>query len=554
MPTPIRCAIYTRKSSEEGLEQSYNSLDAQRDACAAYALSQVGEGWVVLPQAYDDGGYSGGSMERPALLRLLADIRARRVDVVVVYKVDRLTRSLADFARIVEVLDQNNASFVSVTQAFNTTTSMGRLTLNVLLSFAQFEREVTGERIRDKIAASKRLGMWMGGTVPLGYDLPVPGSRALAVNATESEQVRAIFRRYLDLGSMHRLCDVLKAEGIVSKRRIARSGRETGGTPMARGALYHLVRNRLYVGEIRHKGATYPGQHPAIVQRELFDAVQVALDATSAGAEAGTSTPHRATTRGPAAPLRGILYDGNGARMSPVKARKSGGAIYRYYVSQSLLTGRRPTSTDARRVNAVQLERQVDDLLLRLDLLPGNGREPDWPAARALVRRIALDGNRMAITLDLPPKLLPLVNDPTALRTRLGDAEVSISAADDTSITLTTKLIRLRRSGAIAAFGPAGRPAVTTIERDPVLASALIRAEAWKRRILSGETAHLEAIAQEENLTSPYIARMARLAFLDPALKRQILEGKQPAGLTLQRLMTNPIPLAWSEQQALYRA
>jgi DNA invertase Pin-like site-specific DNA recombinase len=272
-----RCAIYTRKSSEEGLDQHFNSLDAQREACEAYVLSQAGEGWSAVPARYDDGGFSGGSMERPALKRLLADISRGLVDVAVVYKIDRLTRSLADFARIVEQLDAKQASFVSVTQAFNTTTSMGRLTLNVLLSFAQFEREVTGERIRDKIAASKAKGLWMGGLPPFGYDAPTNGTRVLQVNASEAATVRHIFQRYLELRSVHRLVEELKRDGIRSKARMNRKSETTGARPFGRGALFHLLKNRIYVGEIVHKGKAYAGQHDAIVERATFDRIQALM-------------------------------------------------------------------------------------------------------------------------------------------------------------------------------------------------------------------------------------------------------------------------------------
>ena len=274
-----RCALYSRKSSEEGLDQAFNSLDAQREACEAYVKSQKSEGWRALETSYDDGGFSGGSMERPALKRLLSDIEAGKVDVVVVYKIDRLTRSLADFARIVELFDRHEVTFVSVTQAFNTTSSMGRLTLNVLLSFAQFEREVTGERIRDKIAASKSRGMWMGGHVPLGYDVPVGAERALVVNEAEAATVRAIFGAYLDLGSVHALQRQVHDQGIRSKQRTTRDGRTTGGQSFSRGALFHLLRNRTYLGLIVHRDRVHEGRHPAIVDAALFDAVQAKLDA-----------------------------------------------------------------------------------------------------------------------------------------------------------------------------------------------------------------------------------------------------------------------------------
>ena len=270
----LRCAIYTRKSSEEGLDQSFNSLDAQREACEAYVISQKGEGWTALRTAYDDGGWSGGTMERPGLKQLLADIAAGQIDIIVVYKVDRLTRSLGDFARMVELFDRHGVSFVSVTQAFNTTSSMGRLTLNVLLSFAQFEREVTGERIRDKIAASKARGMWMGGNPPLGYD---PKDRTLVVNEPEAAVVHHIFTRYLELPSVNSLVTALANEGLVSKKWTSASGRTRGGVRFTRGPLFHLLRNRLYVGEIVHKNKTHPGLHPAIIDAGLFDAGQEKL-------------------------------------------------------------------------------------------------------------------------------------------------------------------------------------------------------------------------------------------------------------------------------------
>ena len=273
-PKRLRCAIYTRKSTEEGLEQAFNSLDAQREACAAYILSQRHEGWTLLPDLYDDGGFTGGNMDRPGLKQLLADVKAGRVDVVVVYKVDRLTRALADFAKIVDVLDAAGASFVSVTQAFNTTSSMGRLTLNVLLSFAQFEREVISERVRDKVAASKAKGMWMGGPVALGYRVE---DRTLVIAPEEAETVRHIMRRYLESQNIFDLLEQLEREGIVSKLVKGRDGTIRGGVPFRRGALYHLLANQTYLGLTVHKTKVYQGQHEAIVDAELFEAVQAKL-------------------------------------------------------------------------------------------------------------------------------------------------------------------------------------------------------------------------------------------------------------------------------------
>ena len=286
----VRCAIYTRKSSEEGLEQEFNSLDAQREACEAYIKSQKHEGWIIIPTLYDDPAYSGGNMDRPALKRLLADIEAGLIDTVVVYKVDRLTRALADFAKIVEAFDAQGVSFVSVTQAFNTTTSMGRLTLNVLLSFAQFEREVTGERIRDKIAASKKKGMWMGGLPPLGFDIQ---DRKLIVNEAEAETVRHIFRRYCALGSVRELQRELEVGKIVSKARTSSSGAPYGGKPFSRGALYQLLQNKICIGLTTHRGEAYAGEHAAIVDQELWDATQNLLTKNRVSRRAIDEKTHR---------------------------------------------------------------------------------------------------------------------------------------------------------------------------------------------------------------------------------------------------------------------
>src|ERR1700751_3748443 len=323
----IRCAIYTRKSSEEGLEQEFNSLQAQREACEAFINSQRHEGWVCLRAAYDDGGFSGATMARPALQQLLAELTAGRVDTVVVYKIDRLTHSLADFAKIVEILDATSASFVSVTQQFNTTTSMGRLTLNVLLSFAQFEREVIGERIRDKIAASKQKGMWMGGVAPLGYRVQ---DRKLVIIDSEAEIVRSIFRRYTELGSVRLLKDELEARNIPRKLRTSGAGRISGGKPFARGALYLMLQNRIYRGEIVHNQQSHLGEHTPIIDQLLWDAVQAQLAANTAERNSNTRT------RQPSL-LTGMLFDGDGNRMTPTHAIKKG-RRYRYYVSRPLIT------------------------------------------------------------------------------------------------------------------------------------------------------------------------------------------------------------------------
>jgi site-specific DNA recombinase len=344
----VRCAIYTRKSSEEGLEQEFNSLQAQREACEAFITSQRHEGWVCLRAGYDDGGCSGATMDRPALQRLLAEIAAGRVDTVVVYKIDRLTRSLTDFAKIVEILDARGASFVSVTQQFNTTTSMGRLTLNILLSFAQFEREVIGERIRDKIAASKKKGMWMGGVPPLGYQVQ---DRKLVIIESEAEIVRSIFRRYAQLGSVRLLRGALEARGVKSKSWTSAAGRVIGGKPFSRGALYLMLQNRLYRGEIVHKGQSHSGEHTPIIDQPMWDTVQERLAANTAARNSGTLTRQSSL-------LAGMLFDDDGNRMTPSHAVKQG-TRYRYYVSHRLITKDQTERSAGQRIPAGEIEHLV---------------------------------------------------------------------------------------------------------------------------------------------------------------------------------------------------
>lgn len=345
----LRCAVYTRKSSEEGLDQEFNSLDAQRDACEAYIASQKAEGWSLVHDRYDDGGVSGATLERPALQRLLADIEAGRIDVVVVYKIDRLSRALIDFAKLVEVFDRNSVTFVSVTQSFNTTTSMGRLTLNILLSFAQFEREVIGERIRDKFRASRSRGMWMGGHPPLGYDVK---DRKLVVNEAEAATVRMIFERFVRVGSATTLARSLTAEDILTKR----------GRPIDRGYLYILLNNRTYVGEAVHKGTAYPGEHQPIIARELWDKVHAILQVSPrkrAANTRGQNTP---------APLKGLLFGPDGRAFTPAYTRR-GSRLYRYYVSTGVIK-RGPEACDVRRVPAAEIEAAVIDQVRTLVRTP----------------------------------------------------------------------------------------------------------------------------------------------------------------------------------------
>jgi len=514
MSRKLRCAIYTRKSSDEGLDQAFNSLDAQREAGEAYVKSQASEGWRTVATRYDDGGYSGGSMERPALQRLLADVDAGLIDVVVVYKIDRLTRSLADFARIVERFDAREVSFVSVTQAFNTTSSMGRLTLNVLLSFAQFEREVTGERIRDKIAASKAKGMWMGGVPPLGYDLPAPGSRILQVNEAEARQVRTIFSRYLDLGSVHRLQQELESAGVRSKQRITASGRTMGGVVLSRGALFHMLRNRIYLGEIPHKGQTHPGQHAAIIEPALFDAVQARLG------EGRRSFSGKRRVAG--ALLTGRIVDTEGEVMSPAFSYGRGGRVYRYYVSTSLQKGRHASDdTILRRVPAKAIEDLVTAALERW--LPGHA-DP----VREL-RHVEIGRERLLLTM-------PAATARLAAR-HLADGEGLVSDGNGAGTIAIPVHLPLRGGTAKIAAGLPGKA-----QPDPVLIAALRKAHAML--VWPGALPSLEAAP-----ASAYDRRILRLALLAPDIQRDILAGRQPARFNLAFFMSRDIPLEWRAQR-----
>ena len=573
----IRCAIYARKSSEEGIEQEFNSLDAQREACEAYVRSQKHEGWRALPQRFDDPGYSGGTMERPALKRLLADIMANQVDVVVVYKVDRLTRSLADFAKMVEAFDANAVSFVSVTQAFNTTTSMGRLTLNVLLSFAQFEREVTGERIRDKIAASKKKGLWMGGQPALGYDVK---DRKLVVNEIEAATVRRIFLRYLDFGSVRELKTWLDAEGIVSKRRTGADGSPYGGNALSRGALYQMLQNRVYRGEIVHKGAAYPGGHPPIVDEDLWTRVQRKLEAN--GVE--RSTRREASQR---QLLAGVLFDADGEPMTPTHAVKKG-VRYRYYVSRRLITGKRGDGEIGRdsgqRLRAVDLERLVVQRLRTFfadpdavfEALPRDRR--DTPsrkraicAAQEIIRAIdaGMEGNsldflrsiiaRAQVHADRIEVALHAGQVVTALLpndVRIPDAseaaspEASPEADADGAVRLRlTVPAALKRTGKEMKFVIEG--ADENGAPDPSLVRLLMRAHALSRRLAATPGSTLADVGSQEGMGAPYAARLMRLNYLAPDIVVAILNGRQPAGLTASQLISDSrLPLEWSAQRA----
>ncbi len=559
----LRCAIYTRKSSEEGLEQDFNSLDAQREACEAYIASQKHEGWVALTGMYDDGGFSGGTMDRPALKRLLADVAAGEIDVVVVYKVDRLTRSLADFAKIVEIFDGRKVSFVSVTQAFNTTSSMGRLTLNVLLSFAQFEREVTGERIRDKIAASKRKGMWMGGQPSLGYDVR---DRKLVVNEAEAATLRHIFRRYRELRSVRLLAAELEAEGVISKLRRAADGSPYGAKPLVRGALYVMLSNRIYRGEIVHKGSAFPGEHPAIVDEALWSEVQHTLAANRVDRDTGVHASEPSL-------LAGLVFDAQGERLTPSHAVKKG-TRYRYYVSQSLVTGANGEQKDkGQRIPAASLEAIVKgriraflaDPTAILDAIDGlhcdageQKRIIDRAAqaAAALTELAAQELRAFLLTvvsrIQVHAETIEISLDASALIHGLADGSFGQATMPQTApehlVTLTIPA-RLKRTGLEMRLLVQGE---TNDEApDPSLTRIMVRAHAIRDRLFQDGNLTVEEVARQEDLVPSYVTRLLRLTFLAPDITARILAGRQPPELTARKLMADTrLPLDWNEQRS----
>ena len=515
-----RCAIYARKSNENGLEQEFNSLDAQREACEAYVKSQAHEGWIALSDRYDDGGFSGGTMERPALRRLLTDIAAGRIKTVIVYKIDRLTRSLADFARLVELFDRHAVTFVSVTQAFNTTSSMGRLTLNVLLSFAQFEREVTGERIRDKIAASKAKGLWMGGYPPLGYDPPADGRRILRENVGEAAIVRRIFKGYLGLRSINQLSDWLEDQNIRPKQWTASSGRRMGGPKFSRSALYYLLRNPIYRGMIRHKSAVHPGGHAAIVDAELFDRVQHRLDQ-------GARRSQRNRRPAIKAPLTGRIFDAIGRPMTPGASRRKGQRVYRYYATSKSDLG--SNYAGLQRVPGAAIEDQLRSVLGRL--FPAHQECPLRLARRVEVRsttvRVHIDASSASgLTFRLLAEESALVdpNRPDCLRVELP--------------------LRVRSRRGRTSIQLAKEPETCF---DEVMVAALRRAHS----LIQLDRQHLP-IVQAAPATL-YERRLVRLAFLAPDLQAAILEGRQPSHLKLEQLIERPIPISWDEQRRIFQ-
>ncbi len=538
----LRCAIYTRKSSEEGLDQAFNSLHAQREACEAYVLSQAGEGWTCHPALYDDGGISGGTMERPALKRLLEDVDRGIVDVVVVYKVDRLTRSLADFAKIVERFDARSVSFVSVTQAFNTTNSMGRLTLNVLLSFAQFEREVTGERIRDKIAASKAKGMWMGGNLPLGYDTPTdPLTRALVINPGEAEEVRRLFARYLELRSVHALKAELDAQGAVTAVKTSRSGVLRGGASWSRGALFHLLRNRVYLGEIVHRGKGYPGAHSSIIDPETFNGVQKALDDNGSRRRSRPLKPDGSL-------LAGLIVDGDGVPMTPAMAYGKAGRKYRYYVSQPLQVGQGGLlgRDIVRRVAAGAIEGTVMERLTACGLIAGDGSRA---AVREGVERVTLGREEVVIQIRRGELSAATIAE---ARSRLSDGERLVETTGKAqALQLIVPGRPVFRGGRTWMASPDGRSLARKTTIDPALVQGLRRAHAIAREHAISPLTSVDDNRDGRGVECAYQRSLAPLAYLAPDIQTAIMQGSQPAGLTLESLLKTTLPIAWSEQRSL---
>jgi site-specific DNA recombinase len=544
--TTVRCAIYTRKSSEEGLEQDFNSLDAQREACSAYILSQASEGWLLSGERYDDGGISGGTLARPALQRLLADVAGGEIDIIVVYKVDRLTRSLLDFSKLVEAFDAAGTSFVSVTQSFNTTTSMGRLTLNMLLSFAQFEREVTAERIRDKIAASKARGMWMGGTPPLGY---APDGRSLRIVQEHAAIIRHIYARYLALGSVRSLSEELEQRGIRAPVRTTLGGKAFGGVRFSRGNLYSILRCATYVGEIHHQGRVHAGLHAPIIPRDVWEAVQAKLTDNRQGEQ-------RRGGRAAASLLAGRVVDARGQPLVATHAAR-GKARYRYYVSRDLQTG---SSDTGLRIPATELEaavtRRIAELFAdpvelaaaaQLELTPDS-----FAAAAAKADAIAADtpailkdATRSIVTsVQIHDGRIDLVCDTAAIA-----AALQLPAATTAETITIRSEVRLTRSGRVMRLVHASGSGVTATANGS-LVRLILKARRWWSILKAGEL-DVSALAARENVQAGYVTRVLRLAFLAPAVVEAVLAGNIRAGVDGATLTaTGAVPALWTEQVA----
>ena len=511
----VRCAVYTRKSSDEGLDQAFNSLDAQREACDAYIKSQQHEGWRAIKTEYSDGGVSGGTLERPALQQLLEDIDAGRVDMVVVYKIDRLTRSLSDFAKLVDRLDAAGASFVSVTQQFNTSTSMGRLTLNVLLSFAQFEREVTAERIRDKIAASKRKGMWMGGPLPLGYDKSEAG---LVVNHDEAEIVVSLFENYLRLGCVRKLKTFADAQRHRTKLRSFKSGRIAGGVPFSRGRLYHLLSNPIYLGRVRHKDQTNPGLHEAILTQDLWDAVQTKLSANKVTRNSRSNAAHVSL-------LAGKVFDEDGVQLTPSHTSKKG-KRYRYYVSKHFVMESGEQKPGCR-LPAAELESAVllavsTDRNVQLHFKERQPTKPDSKLFFSLIENVEIGPARLRISMRLrtePNADTVLIEAPFTQRRRGVEQKLVLSTG-------------------------------TRREPDIFLMRRILKAMDRVDKLKDGKS--LKQIADEEDTTAEYLSKNLDLAFLSPKILKAIAAGQQDPAIAVSHFHSKRLPVKWADQDPIF--
>ncbi len=556
-PKTIRCAIYTRKSTDEGLEQEFNTLEAQREACEAYIKSQAHEGWRVLPERFDDGGHSGGTLERPAMKRLLERVRERRIDVILIYKIDRLTRSLTDFAKLAEQFDQYGVSFVSITQQFNTTTSMGRLMLNVLLSFAQFEREIAGERIRDKIAASKKKGMWMGGSVPLGYDWK---DRKLVINPGEAKTVRILFDLYLKLGNVRSVVTKANMRGLRTKVRGAGTRRQLGGKAFSRGHVYAILNNPLYVGRVAHKGETYVGEQAAIISETTWQATQRRMAENRQGQRTNSTKGENANL------LLGILFDADGNAFTPSYSVKNGHR-YRYYIEQALVTGERPAKGQLRRIPASEIENAVRNGVAQFfesppELLKALGNKLGAATSQGAIKAGQLIGQQLRTgttpqwsTLIRPllqhvafgQEMLDIKIGADALHAMCGLAapQQSARSALHFRLQIATKLRQRGGQRKLIVTNQAG-----TADLDAALIKALAQARHWFDELVMDQSLSLKALAARERKAASYIGRVLRLAFYAPDIVEAIAAGRQMPDMTAKRLILRENhSLLWREQR-----
>jgi site-specific DNA recombinase len=547
----VRCAIYTRVSTDAGLDQDFNSLDAQYDAAQAYIRSQAHAGWMLVRTRYDDGGFSGGSTDRPALQQLLADIKAQKINVIVVYKVDRLTRSLVDFAKLIELFDAHGVSFVSVTQQFNTTTSMGRLTLNVLLSFAQFEREVTSERIRDKIGASKRKGLWVGGVVPLGYQAK---ERKITVVEQEAKTVRHIFRRYLELGSLNLLMADLRTIGIKTKVRPLANGKTIGGIPFTRGPLAAFLRNRFYVGEVRYRGEIFAGEQPAILDRKLFEAVQAKLD---------QQRINRNTARRESGSLLiGRIFDARGNRMTPTYAVKKR-VRYRYYISAPLVQGQPEKAAKINRVPAAEVDRLIiaavrKHLEVRAERVAPEGSNPitDVDLIATHITRVDVKQDHLAIHLAImSEEPNETQKDITTPECKNGNNRTQPVVGDERNHLQANILVVAWKKPPSKKPREIIPPAAPSSHQDqrPIraetrarLVTAIARSRQWLDELVAGTVQNVEQIADREKCSIRQVNRTMTLAFLAPRLIQAAVDGRLPRGIGVAKL--RDLPAEWTRQ------